>query len=154
MNDENKLKDELVKIRIEHIYKNMNDILKEVRFLDKISLVGSGIVWGWIVSQSIFFNIIINFIPAILTVFIWIKATLLLEEYKEEKLKYKKFKLQFNDNETINENKIKLNHFFYTALLLFNMIVAIYVINNTESLNKTSKCITKCIDNKKNVTCK
>ena len=148
------IKEDLLKIKIDHIYKNMNDILKEVRFIDKIVLIFSGITWGWLLNKNtiVEYNII-YIIPFLLSILLSFKVFVLLIEYNKQKIKYKVCMSEERPNILNDDNKkdreeenicliadickffknnlqveFSFATVFYTMINLFNFMFFIYIL--------------------------
>ena len=123
--------EEIQKIRAEHLYKNMNDLLKEIRLLDKSSLLFSGVIWAWIIRYGDNSSFIYYLIPVVVSSLLFYKTTTLLSEYDSQKKKYykmvaiskKKKKCSSKDKKRTN-----LNFRFHSAIVVFNIITAICLI--------------------------
>ena len=116
------------KIRVEHIYNNMNDLLKEVRFLDNTSLIFSGTIWAWILTNGIKENLVLSVIPLLVVMLLAYKANSLLKEYRKQKKKYKKYlKKALIKSEKIKKNSKRrsINNTFYAIVIGANLIIAL-----------------------------
>jgi len=121
---------ELEKIRFEHLHKNMNDLLKEIRFLDKTILIFSGIVWAWIVQYDMakHFSGVVYFAPLVISVLFSYKTHGLLKEFESESNKYKKYCPSNETAEkTVKPLMGKFNKFYYGIILGINGLVGFVV---------------------------
>ena len=116
------------KIRVEHIYNNMNDLLKEVRFLDNTSLIFSGTIWAWILTNGIKENLVLSVIPLLVVILLAYKANSLLKEYRKQKKKYRKYlKKALIKSEKIKKNSKRrsINNTFYAIVIGANLIITL-----------------------------
>lgn len=126
-NVDNKLFD-VDKIRIEHLYKNMNDILKEIRFVDNAMVVLSGTVWAWIIQYKVYEVIShsILFVPTGLTGLLFLKAYFLLKEYENEKKKYQTILKTTPDSDSERSCYQKILPYLFPIIMIgANFLIAV-----------------------------
>lgn len=122
-----------IKIRIEHLNENMLDSIKELRVLDKLIIVFSAVIWSFIIvnfdnSDNTIkqVNIVIYFIPFIVSMLLSVKASKLLDRYRHQKKYYFKY-LDLKEDELSSQKWKGVNNLFYIVTIL-NLIFAITLI--------------------------
>ena len=124
LDEEKNSEQKLQEIRVEHLHRNMNDLLKEIRFLDKGSLIFSGAIWAWIMQYGEN-NFILYVIPVLVSCLLFYKTTILLSEYDNQREKYKKI---FPDTPEAEESKrYSFNTHFHWTIIGSNIVIAIFL---------------------------
>jgi len=118
------------KLRVAHLYSNMNDLLKEIRILDKTSLIFSGVIWSWILTVKIDNEATIlglSLVPLSVVSLLAYKAYSLLNEYRVQKNLYKKhLKNALLEEELASDSKRKrINSVFYAVVIFTNLLATL-----------------------------
>ena len=109
----------------------MNDLLKEIRLLDKSSLLFSGVIWAWIIRYGDNSSSIYYCIPIVVSSLLFYKTTTLLSEYDGQKKKYYKMVSIWKKKKkclTKDKRRTNLNFRFHSAIVVFNILTAIFLI--------------------------